>query len=392
VLRFRKAKKSADLPPAARAVQTAAEESPFLPLERAAACGEGERRLYAALREAVPIVDAAIEKILRLVGTFRVRCAQAGAQEALGRFLRNVRVGAAGAGVQTFLNAYLSDLLTYGNAVGEMVLRGGEFAALYNASLDDVELRAVSPLQVQVLRREGGASVPVPYPQLVLCSALNAPSGSARGVSLLRGLPFVSGILLQVFRSVGVNWRRLGNVRFAVTYKPSGDAADLACAQERAGQIAGEWSRAMRGDEISDFVCVGDVRVKTVGADCKIPDSEIPVRQMLEQIVAKLGIPPFLLGLSWSSTERMSSQQADILTSELESYRLLLTPVVEKICALWLRLNGFDPRFSVEWDDITLQDATELSSARLQNARAALLEQQRAAPAGTARRSARGEP
>ena len=33
-------------------------------------------------------------------------------------------------------------------------------------------------------------------------------------------------------------------------------------------------------------------------------------RQMLEQLVAKTGLPPFLLGLSWSSTERMSAQQA----------------------------------------------------------------------------------
>lgn len=59
-------------------------------------------------------------------------------------------------------------------------------------------------------------------------------------------------------------------------------------------------------------------------------DSDIPVRQLLEQIVAKLGLPPFLLGLSWSSTERMSSQQADILTSELEAYRRLLNPMLEQ--------------------------------------------------------------
>ncbi len=66
----------------------------------------------------------------------------------------------------------------------------------------------------------------------------------------------------------------------------------------------------------------------------------MPVRQMLEQIVAKLGLPPFLLGLSWSSTERMSSQQADVLTSELEAYRRVLTPVVLKVCRTWLMLEG----------------------------------------------------
>ena len=37
------------------------------------------------------------------------------------------------------------------------------------------------------------------------------------------------------------------------------------------------------------------------------------MRQILEQLVAKTGLPPFLLGLNWSTTERMSTQQADIL-------------------------------------------------------------------------------
>ena len=334
----------------------------------------GERRLYAALRESVPIVDAAIEKILRLVGSFEILCPDKSVQKKLNPFLQNVPCGAAGAGVQTFLNSYLSDLLTYGSAVGEMVAGSGKIAALYNASLDNVELKEVSPLQVEVCRLEGGTAVPVKYPQLVFFSALNPPSGSCKGVSILRGLPFVSNILLQIYQTIGTNWQRLGNVRFAVTYKPSSDAADQAYAKERAEQIAGEWSRAMRSSEISDFISVGDVSIRAVGADCPIPNSEIPVRQMLEQIVAKLGIPPFLLGLSWSSTERMSSQQADILTSELESYRRVLNPVIEKICSLWLRLNGTPQDFCINWDDITLQDSVELATARFQNARAAQLE------------------
>lgn len=355
-------------------VQTAARNRPLAELERMVPLPAGERRLYDALRESVPIIDAAIDKILRLIGSVEVRCPDPAVQKELNAFLRNVPSGAAGVGVQTFLNSYLSDLLTYGTAVGEMVVRGGELAALYNASLDDVELKAVTPLEIRVMRREGAKAVPVRYPQLVFCSALNPPAGSAEGVSILHGLPFVSEILLQLYRTIGTNWQRLGNVRFAVTYKPPADAMDQAYAKERAEQIADEWSRAMRSSEVSDFVSVGDVSIRAIGADCPIPDSEVPVRQMLEQIVAKLGIPPFLLGLSWSSTERMSSQQADILTSELEAYRRVLTPVVEKICAMWLRLTGAPREFSVEWDDITLQDAVELANARFLNAKSSEIE------------------
>ncbi|WP_457944467.1 serine/threonine protein phosphatase [Caproiciproducens sp. LBM24188] len=356
-------------------MQAAPHDQPFADLNGYVPLACGERRLYAALREAVPVIDAAIDKILRLVGSFTVRCADRETERKLNAFLRTVKVNSTQIGVQSFLNGYLSQLLTYGNAVGEMVLGGGTIAALYNASLDDVELKAISPLQIDVYRREAGGSVKVRYPELVFCSALNPLPGSAQGRSLLHGLPFVSGILVQIYHTIGVNWERLGNVRFAVTYKPSGDPGDRAYARERAQQIAGEWSRAMRKDSVSDFVAVGDVSIKAIGADNQILDSEVPVRQMLEQIVAKLGIPPFLLGLSWSSTERMSAQQADILTSELESYRRLLNPVIDKICGMWLRLNGCSGLCEILWDNITLQDETELASARLQNAKAAKIEE-----------------
>jgi len=95
----------------------------------------------------------------------------------------------------------------------------------------------------------------------------------------------------------------------------------------------------------------------------------VPVRQILEQLIAKTGLPPFMLGLNWSSTERMSSQQADMLTTELTALRRTLTPVAERICRLWLRLHGYGCHFEVVWDDINLQDEVE-------EARAALLREQ----------------
>lgn len=361
--------------PEVLAVQTAWED-PFARFTSCAPAGIGERRLYTALRENIPIIDAAIDKILRLVGSFVIVCADENKSYQINQFLQNVKVNALECGVQSFLNAYLSQLLTYGNAVGEIVLASsGEIGALYNASLDDVELCECAPLCLTVFRREAGQSVPVRYPELVVASALNPPPGSAKGVSLLHGLPFVSGILMQIYRTIGTNWERLGDVRFAVTYKPSNDASDRAFAKDRAKQIAQEWSRAMRKDCVSDFIAVGDVSIKAIGADNQILDSNVPVRQMLEEIVAKMGIPPFLLGLSWSSTERMSSQQADILTSELEAYRRLLNPVIEKICKLWMQLHGMEPRFTIEWDTITLQDAVDLANARLMNAQAAQIEE-----------------
>ena len=127
-------------------------------------------------------------------------------------------------------------------------------------------------------------------------------------------------------------------------------------------------------ERVSDFVSVGDVSIKVIGADNQILDSEIPVRQMIEQILAKLSIPPFMLGLSWSTTERMSSQQADILTSEIEYYRSILDCAVLKICDVWQRIHGIDQEYEIVWNSVNLQDEVELAKARLYNAQAEGLE------------------
>ena len=131
--------------------------------------------------------------------------------------------------------------------------------------------------------------------------------------------------------------------------------------------------RAGTQGEIRDFICAGDVDIRVIGADNALLDTEVPVRQLLEQLIAKLSIPPFLLGLNWSSTERMSSQQADIMTSELTALRRTLTPVVEKICRLWMRLQGLDAAFQVEWEPINLQDQVEMAKAELYRQQAAQL-------------------
>ena len=72
----------------------------------------------------------------------------------------------------------------------------------------------------------------------------------------------------------------------------------------------------------------------------------------------------------------MSSQQADILTSELEYYRGLLEPVLIKICNTYLKMNGMFCEAKIKWSDIMLQDLSEISEARLKNANALKIEQE----------------
>ena len=107
-------------------------------------------------------------------------------------------------------------------------------------------------------------------------------------------------------------------------------------------------------------------------------DSQVPVRQILEQLVARTGIPPFMLGLSWSATERMSAQQADLLTSEITAIRRTVEPALLRVAELWLQLHGFDDRVELEWEDIDLQDMVEEARAELYRAQADKLREEMA--------------
>ncbi|MEG2052002.1 MAG: serine/threonine protein phosphatase [Oscillospiraceae bacterium] len=370
-------KREKDTEIASSTVQTGrASSHPFTMLESYTPLIDCQAQLYSALREAVPIIDAAVFKIVRLVGGFEVKCESKASQRAIDEFFKTVSVNGTTVGVDAFISSYFEQLLTFGTAVGEIVTSQGRVSALYNADLSCIELlQGDNPLDIKICNSNGGTPVPVKYPNLVLLSLLNPQAGKLCGNSLLKGLPFVSSILLKIYNTIGLNWERVGNVRFAVTYKPQNDSMDKAFAKQRAMQVAKEWGEAMHsGGTVKDFVAVGDVQIKAIGADNQILDSEIPVKQLLEQIISKTGLPPFMLGLSWSSTERMSSQQADVLTSELKAYRRVLTPVVSKICDTFLRLEGYDNRFEICWNDIMLQDEVEISRARLLRAQAKKIE------------------
>ncbi len=331
--------------------------------------------LYRSLREAVPVIDTAIYKLIRLTSGFQVKSVNGKNQVDLDAFVRNISVNGTGQGLQQFIDSYFEQLLTYGTSAGEIITNGNGIHSLYNVPICNISLKRNPEKfnEILICRPDSISGTPVKYQDLVMFSALNPEAGSITGTSILKGLPFVSSILLKIYNSIGQNWDRAGNLRYAVTYNPGSDMLDRAYAKERATQIATEWANAMNGNSVKDFVAVGDVQIKVIGADNQILDSEIPVKQLLEQIVAKLSIPPFMLGLSWSTTERMSSQQADALTTELTAYRRLLTPVIEKICNLYLRLHGNSSGVEVIWDDITLQDSVEQAKAELYSAQAKAL-------------------
>ena len=347
---------------------------PFGSLRGFTPLGSGEERIYRQMREAIPVLDAAVGKMVRLCGGFSVSCPDAKAQNALEAFLMTVPCGRGQVGMDSFLGAYLDSLLTYGRAIGEMVVANGKLRAVCWGDVTTLEVQEGKNALDTVIwgADERGRMRPLPYQHLLLFTTMNPEPAHPYGVSIFRGMPFLADILMKIYNTIGSNWERAGNVRYSVICK-GGEDTDPVMVQERGKQMAAQWSKAMEDSKngtVRDFVAVGDVEIKVIGGEAPILDSEVPVRQILEQLVAKTGLPPFLLGLNWSTTERMSTQQADILTSELWALRRTVEPAMQKICRTFLSLEGLDNRVQIHWDDISLLDITQEAQADLYKAQA----------------------
>ena len=237
-----------------------------------------EERLYQELREGIPVLDAAVGKLVRLTGGFQVNCRSAAAQQRMAEFLRTVPCGRGQYGINNFLAGYLDSLLTYGRAVGEMVVTGGKLRAVCWGDVNALEIQeGSSPLDIVLWGPdEHGMMRSLPYQHLLLLTTMNPEPANPYGVSMFRGMPFLAEILMKIYQTIGTNWERAGNVRYSVICK-GGEELDPVVAQERGKQVAQEWSRAMEAGKngtVRDFVAVGDVQIKVIGGENPILDSE----------------------------------------------------------------------------------------------------------------------
>lgn len=98
-------------------------------------------RVYQELKQAVPIIDSAIHKIIRLTGGFHFETGNDTLDLQINSFFDSVNVGGNQQGLSAFISNYLNQLLTFGTAIGEVILNDSGIYALYNSELESIELK-----------------------------------------------------------------------------------------------------------------------------------------------------------------------------------------------------------------------------------------------------------
>jgi hypothetical protein len=262
-------------------------------------------------------------------------------------------------------------MLLYGKAVGEIVPNRSrsELFALTNLDPNTIELRTVpaQPLALEVVQRQVGGWVVIP-PPYVLVSAHNPQSDSPHGVSLYRSLPLVAEALSVIENATVQVWQRMGAPPYHVNWQPpaSFQDPDGTLTQGAVARMQEEFAAAMEArsrGEVRDFFSAGDVTVDVIGNKNALFDIQHPFRAFAEQVVAATGLPSWMFGFTWSTTETLSVQQADMIVANVEAMRRSLTPAVAQILDLRQRLRGGKP-VRIEWSPVNLRDLTQEARGR----------------------------
>ena len=376
--------------------------------------------LYEALREAIPVLDGAINRLVTVDGIIRVRGDNdALVQEIERELMDSIPVNDAEHSLQAFFSSQGGEMYEQGLSVGEMVMdkRGRELIALRVADSKGIAFSRANTGELlwwyrpPARRRDGRADgtdtveavlrgthpggemagwlTENDYVQLdpsrMVYTALMPEADSPYGTSLLRSMEFVSQILLKIQNATGAAWDRFGDPPFQLIYKVknraiAGDQTALDRRQKALSDSLAKVLNAKRSGNSADFVqAIGaedEIEIKVIGAQDQILEIEMPAQHMLEQIVAKTGLPSWMLGFHWSTAERLAKYQSEMVLQESRTRFERRLPGLRRVVETFLRGRGRTWKYG-DWElyqDLpNLQDELQRAQARFLEAQTALM-------------------
>ena len=341
--------------------------------------------LYEAMRESLPILDGAISTTVTLDGIVRVEGNNDKLVAEIEDFISHIPVNDNEKGIQAFYETQGNEKYEQGFGVGEIVMarNGRDIAGLRVADSKGIYFRRTEnglethyrppgePIKqggglenVEMLLRNGalphalhaagaGSLVEMGYTQLDprrLIYTVNQPeSDNPYGTSLLRSLEFGGKTLLTIQNAINNVWTRYGDPVMVVVYKVANPQVlkTEGALDRRQNDIAKLIRTAMEakgsGNSVDIVQAIGkddDFKLEVIGAEGIALEIEAPARHLLEQIVAKVQIPAFMLGLQFSTSERMAEQQAGMAIQAAKTRWVRRQPSLNQLITTMLRQRG----------------------------------------------------
>ncbi len=335
-------------------------------------------RLYEQLVETIPVLNRALTCIVQLVGVPYVESDDQ-TQAEITEWMDSVVVNRIQTGFANWVPNWLYDHLLYGRAHAELILPDSrnDIYAIQELHTRTIELRPDPDLYslniVQILAMRG-MWVEL-NKRLIVTAVHDCRQDLPQGTSLLFGLPFVGEIFTAMMKNQKRIIERFGDPAYHVGYLPPKEMPDPTgkLSQGFLAAMMNQWNLMMANranGETMDFATAGDVKVSVIGAAGETLDFEKPLREIVSQLIANTGLPPFLLGMQWQTTEALSSVEGALLTQMVEQIRRSVEPELYYLIKLRQLLAGGKPDFRLCWNAPTLIDLAETAKADLANAKA----------------------
>ena len=380
-------------------------------------------QLYESLREAIPVLDAAINRLVTLDGIVRFEAESDALAREADDWMQGVQVGDMQQGFQAFFAGQGNELYEQGFTLGEWVLGddGREVTRLNVADSKGVIFRRQvgQPLEVyyrppmtqpggnrdgkkpveQVLRN--GAHVgdiqawldDHHYQSLdrstLVYAGLHVENDNPYGVSIMRSMEFCAQILLVIDNAIKQGWQRFGDPSFSIQYETKRNLpqVDLDARQKALATNLGKVVAAKQKGKSADFVTAmgsnDKLTVDVLGAGGEVLDIEPATKHLLEQIVAKTGLPPWILGYVWGTAERLALKQAELLLQESRTRWGLRAPALRRPVEAALRARGVTWQPG-DWQLVqelpNLQDVMAMAQAEFLQAQTELMRSNAGAP------------
>lgn len=336
-----------------------------------------------ALRESLGILDGAVNRMVTIDGIIDVE----GGNDALVQLIQRELIGAIpvgdkNAGLQAFYTGMGQEQYEQGFSLGEMVFdrRGREIVALRvadskgvlfhrNLNTGVMESWYLPPMPNALGRRDGTDSVQNVLrnsprqlnvnliqgrgyeflkPETLVYSVFNPENDLPYGVSLFRGIEFVSQIMLRMHNATSQAWDRFGDPSFHVSYKTKNRSLKDAPLESRRAKIASDFAgtlNAKRMGNSADFVtAVGaddDIVINIIGGNNQVLSIEMPAQQMFEQILAKTGLASWVLGVQLGRAPAgLADNQAEMMLQDSKTRFESRVPALQGLVTNWLRGRG----------------------------------------------------
>lgn len=372
--------------------------------------------LYEAMREAMGPIDGAINKMVMLDGVIQCEAGSDSLQREIDEWMEGVQVNDVEQGFQAFYRSQGNEMYEQGCTIGDYYvdlkardvthLRVGDSKGIYfqrNKQTGELERWYAAPAPKRgnfngtenverVLRNSyqqyssmttflEGNNYKKLDPATLIYAGYNNEADNPYGVSLMRSTEYDTRVLLIMKNALGNTWERFGDPIFNVTLKKkAGRKSTQDQLAEDRNNIAKNLSDVMaikKSGNSADVVNIigpdDEFNIEVLGGDGQVLEIEMPARHLLENLVAKTGLPSWMLGFHWSTAERLAGRQSEIVLQESETRFTLRKPQLIKPILAMLRARGlsFDSRdLSLIQNLPNLQDMEAKARSNLMNAQA----------------------